>query len=128
MWEKSKMILVTNNERVYEKYKDEITVDFAESYEQVLIKSRDLIYSGSELLSHPQATSLKPNQIPFRSILLYEEKTDEHTKSIMLIEKCIESYRQWQEIAETPGRYAVDIEEDYRTIDLSVIDNMMQRL
>ena len=59
MWEIEKAILVTNNDRVLEKYKDTVKVIFAGSYEEVLIKVRDLVYDRYILLTHPQASSLK---------------------------------------------------------------------
>lgn len=127
MWDTNKMILVTNNNRVFEKYKDQVKVILKDSYEKVLIKSRDLVYTGHSLLTHPQASSLKPNQTPYRSVLLYTEVSDDEMKSILLIEKCIENYKQWQKIAKTPVHYPVSVEDDFKTIDLSVIDNIMQR-
>ena len=44
MWELEKAILVTNNDRVYEKYKDQMKVILLDGYEDVLIKVRDLVY------------------------------------------------------------------------------------
>ena len=38
MWELEKAILVTNNDRVYEKYKDQMKVILLDGYEDVLIK------------------------------------------------------------------------------------------
>ena len=73
MWEIEKAILITNNERVYEKYKDTLTVIFEESYEQVLIRTRDMVYDRHILLTHPQASSLKPNQTPYRSVIVYPQ-------------------------------------------------------
>lgn len=69
MWDTNKMILVTNNNRVFEKYKDQVKVILKDSYEKVLIKSRDLVYTGHSLLTHPQATSLKPNALSLCSSL-----------------------------------------------------------
>ena len=46
MWELEKAILVTNNDRVYEKYKDQMKVIFLDGYEDVLIKVRDLVYDS----------------------------------------------------------------------------------
>ena len=46
----------------------------------------------------------------------------------MLNEKCIETYEQWQEIAPTPDHYQKNVEGDFKTIDLSVIENIVPRL
>lgn len=128
MWEIEKATLITNNERVYEKYKDTLTVIFEESYEQVLIRTRDMVYDRHILLTHPQASSLKPNQTPYRSVIVYPQGTDNNTDAILLIEKCLETYRRWQEIAPTPEKYDDKVAYDFQTIDLSVIDNIIPRI
>ena len=56
MWDKDKAILITNNDRVYEKYKDSMKVFLLDSYEEVLIKVRDYVYDRHLLLTHPQAS------------------------------------------------------------------------
>ena len=128
MWKLEDTILVTNNDRVYEKYKDITNVILVESYEAVLIKVRDLVYDRHVLLTHPQASSLKPNQTPYRSVAVYPRGDEDNTKDIMLIEKCIETYRQWQDIAPTPTNYEERVANDFKTIDLSVVDNFMPRI
>lgn len=128
MWNMEKATLVTNNDRVYKKYKDDMEVILLDSYRDVLIKVRDLVYDRHILLTHPQASSLKPNQTPFRSVMVYPKGSEDNMKDIMLIEKCIETYDQWQEIAATPDHYQKSVEEDFKTIDLSVIENIVPRL
>lgn len=128
MWNLKKVTLVTNNDRVYRKYKDDMEVVLLGSYRDVLIKVRDLVYDRHILLTHPQASSLKPNQTPFRSVMVYPKGEEDNTKDIMLIEKCIETFEQWQEIAPTPDHYQKSVEEDFKTIDLSVIENIVPRL
>ena len=58
MWKKELTTLVTNNDRVYEKYKDGCNVILMVNYEAVMIKVRDLVYDRHILLTHPQASSL----------------------------------------------------------------------
>lgn len=128
MWYKEKSILITNNDRVYEKYKNQLTCILLEKYEEVLIKVRDLVYDKHVLLTHPQASSLKPNQTPFRSVIVYPKGAEDNTKDILLIEKCIEVFNQWQNIAKSPSSYEKKVENDFKTIDLSVIENIMPRL
>lgn len=71
MWNMEKVTLVTNNDRVYEKYREDMEVLLLDSYRDVLLKVRDLVYDRHILLTHPQASSLKPNQTPYRSIMVY---------------------------------------------------------
>lgn len=128
MWELEKAILITNNDRVYEKYKDNLTVILLDTYEEVLLRTRDMVYDRHVLLTHPQASSLKPNQTPYRSIVVYPKGEEDNTKDIMLIENCMETYRQWQELAKTPDSYQEKVAEDFKTIDLSVIDNIIPKI
>lgn len=128
MWKREEAILVTNNDRVYEKYKNITNVILMDSYEAVLIKVRDLVYDRHLLLTHPQASSLKPNQTLYRSIAVYPKGKEDNMKDIMLIEKCLEVYYQWQEIAPSPKCYAPKVDNDFKTIDLSVVDEFMPRI
>ena len=128
MWEIEKAVLITNNPRVYEKYRDNLRVLSEDSYEQVLIRTRDMVYDRHVLLTHPQASSLKPNQTPYRSVIVYPQGSNDNTDDILLIEKCLETYRRWQEIAPTPEHYDDRVTYDFQTIDLSVIDNIIPRI
>lgn len=128
MYNLDQCIFVTNNDRVAAKFENSAKeILFLEDYRDVLIKARDLIYEGCKLLTHPQASSLKPNQTPYRSILLYGEKQKLDSESVMLIEKAIENYDKWQDIRKTPV-YDPKIANDYKTIDLSVIENIIPKL
>lgn len=128
MWELAKATIVTNNNRVYDKYKDTLEVILVDSYEEVLLKVRDLVYDKHVLLTHPQASSLKPNQQIFRSVVVYPKGDDDNINDILRIEKCMEVFYQWQEIRPAPEHYAEKVEDDFRTIDLSVIDNIIPRI
>ena len=87
MWELEKATLITNNDRVYEKYKNDLEVILLKTYEEVLLKTRDLVYDRHVLLTHPQASSLKPNQTPYRSVVVYPKGEEDNMKDIMMIEK-----------------------------------------
>lgn len=128
MWEIEKAILITNNDRVYAKYKDELKVILLDTYEEVLIKVRDMVYDRHLLLTHPQASSLKPNQTPYRSVAVYPKGKEDNMKDILLIEKCLQVYYEWQEIAPSPEKYDARVANDFKTIDLSVVDNIIPRL
>ena len=136
---KEKDYIITNNFKSKQDYQTIMILIFSiliivylyftlDSYEDVLIKTRDMVYNRHILLTHPQASSLKPNQTPYRSVVVYPKGEEDNMKDIMLIEKCIETYRQWQEIAPTPKNYAEKVANDFKTIDLSVIENIIPRI
>lgn len=128
MYRLDKCTLVTNNDRVYLKYRDEIKCILLDNYEDVLIKVRDMIYDRHILLTHPQASSLKPNQTPYRSIIVYPKNNEDNMNDVLLIEKCLEVFKAWQNISVTPQNYENKVSEDFKTIDLSVIENIIPRI
>ena len=122
-------LIVTNNPLVRDCLSDWYTIDYHDiSFREILVKVRDLVYDRHILLTHPQASSLKPNQTPYRSIAVYPKGNEDNMKDIMLIEKCLEVYYQWQEIAPSPKSYAPKVDNDFKTIDLSVVDGFMPRI
>ena len=128
MWDIDKAILITNNDKVIVKFGDTIKCIMCKNYEDVMIKTRDMVYTGHKLLTHPQASSLKPNQTLYRSIIIYPKEGEDNTEDIMLIEKCVEIFRQWQDIAGSPDSYPENVADDFKTIDLSVIENVIPRI
>jgi len=92
-----------------------------------ILKTRDLIHTNHKLLTHPQASSLKPNQTPYRTILLYNETGKSDAGDIRLIEEAIEAFNKWTAIKKVP-KYDEKIAYDYKTIDLSMIENVIPKL
>lgn len=128
MFDLEKCILVTNNDRAAEKWGGSVSEVFLlDSYEDVLIKTRDLIHTNHKLLTHPQASSLKPNQTPYRTILLYKEGGKDNVGDICLIENAMETFEKWNAIKKVP-EYDEKIANDYKTIDLSMIENVIPKL
>lgn len=128
MFDLEKCILVTNNDRAAQKYEGKLQEIFLlTTYEEVLIKARDLIHTRHKLLTHPQASSLKPNQTPYRTILLYSEGDGNNANDIHLIEEALEAFEKWNAIKKVP-HYDDKIAYDYKTIDLSMIENVIARL
>ncbi len=40
------------------------------AYRDVLVKARDMVYAGYTLYTHPLSGSIKPNETPYRSVVL----------------------------------------------------------
>lgn len=130
-------IIVTNNDKVYKKHGNVKEVLFLEdgSYLDVLEKSRDLIHRGAKLLSHPMAGSMKPNQTPYRSVLLEREVPGKISvrqpvppldmESLRLIESSIEAAKKFLSIKKTP-QWPSKIKEDFKTVDMSIIDSAIR--
>ena len=119
-------IIITNNSKVYNKYKDLYSVIYLEDgyYTDVLYKTRDLIHGGCRLLTHPMAGSLKPNQTPYKSVIVTRaEKTD--YESIMLIENSLDAALKFLKFKKTP-EWNEKILNDFKTVDLSLIENVVK--
>lgn len=128
MFDLGKCILVTNNDRAAQKWGDKVEEVFLlDTYEEVLLKARDLIHTNHKLLTHPQASSLKPNQTPYRTILLYDEGDKGGSGDVCLIEEAIEAFNKWNAIKKVP-KYDEKIAYDYKTIDMSMIENVIPKL
>ena len=128
MFDLGKCILVTNNDRAAEKWGENVEqVVMVETYEEVLLKTRDLIHTNHKLLTHPLASSLILNDPPYRTILLYSETGKSDAGDIRLIEEAIEAFNKWTAIKKVP-KYDEKIAYDYKTIDLSMIENVIPKL
>ena len=117
-------LLVTNNQLCFQKYKKTIRVDFLEegSYLDVLIKVRNYVQSGYRLETHPLAGSIKPNQTPYRTVLLSDGPLDEkeQTEHELMIEDAVLMTRQFLLKKPLP-LWAEDILDDFRLVDLDLI-------
>lgn len=95
--------IITNNSKVYNKYKDSYQVVYLVegSYTDVLYSTRDFVHQGYKLLTHPMAGSLKPNQTPYKTVIAQRsEKTD--FESVELIESSLEAALKFLRFKKTP--------------------------
>lgn len=116
-------LIITNNIRVKETYGEQFTVLFLHvTYLEVLIAVRDHVHEGFRLLTHPLAGSMKPNQTPYRSILL-EKGAGLDCRSVELIENCILTAEKFQRNRPTPD-WNEKCLRDFRTVDLSFLKHI----
>lgn len=118
--------IITNNSKVYNKYKDSYQVVYLEegSYTDVLYRTRDFVHQGYKLLTHPMAGSLKPNQTPYKTVIAQRsEKTD--FESVELIESSLEAALKFLRFKKTP-KWNEKILNDFKTVDLSFIENVVK--
>lgn len=120
------MLIVTNNPLVKENISDR-DISFEEmTYIEILEECRNLIHSGYELLSHPLYGSVKPNETPYRSIIMKKgENLD--TNSVILIEEAINTATKFQGNKVTPN-WTENVLDDFRVIDFDIFSNTLQRI
>lgn len=124
-----KSILITNNEFVYEKYKDSIETIYDKDYEylEILKMTRDKVHLGHKLLTHPLSGSVKPNETPYKSIIISKEQNGLDEKGLKIVEDSIESAVKFLNNKQTPD-WSEKILNDFRTIDLSLIAPVMEKI
>lgn len=124
-------IIVTNNIKCRDKYQERLKVDYLEqgSYIDVLIRVRDYIHKGYRLETHPMAGSLKPNQIPYKTIIISDNEVErqEFYQFEMVIENSIESCTKFMKDRATPD-WPEDIREDFKDVDLSLIEGAVNKI
>ncbi|MBS3872320.1 MAG: GrdX family protein [Firmicutes bacterium] len=87
----------------------------------VLETVRDYVHLGHHLLTHPFAGSVKPNENPFRSIVITYQAFGVDYQSVQLVEGCLSVARRM--LAERPLRdYSPSVLCDLASIDKSLCD------
>lgn len=122
-------IIITNNSLVFEKYNGKIeTVYLSEhSYLETMECVRGMVHVGHKLLTHPLSGSLKPNETAFKSIVVSKDKEDLDFNGISIIEEGVASAKKFISGKPTP-KYIQRILDDFRLIDLSLIENAINRM
>lgn len=125
------LLLVTNNGKALERYgaHSEIDVDYLEerSFLDVLIRVRDLVHEGWHLMSHPQASNLKPNQSPYKTVLLSNgREIQPFAQDVEMIESSIEAFYKFTK-GMAPPKWPERACRDFQTIDLAVVESAMER-
>lgn len=116
-------ILLTNNPLVQARYPEATLL--ACDYLGVLVKVRDMIHQGHELLSHPLSGSVKPNETPYKSVLVSAESGLLHSPSLLIIEQAIGMTEHFQKNKQR--RIHEDrLQDDYMQVDLSLIESALK--
>ena len=110
-------ILVTNNPLVHTQYQDDFRVVFLDTdLIGILTHIRDKIHNGHQLLTHPLSGSIKPNESPYKSVLLSEATKETDMQSVTIIEESIITAKKFPQKA-IPEEHL----KDMQTVDLSLI-------
>lgn len=122
-------MIITNNPCVRDKYENSYRVQYIEgTYRDVLIAVRDNVHIGHALYTHPLMGSLKPNETPYRSVIISDEvRSDPGAESILVIEEAIRVYDHFAGMMRPDrGEHASErIKRDFRNIDLSLLESAL---
>lgn len=120
------MLILTNNPLVNENTSNRNIVFKELTYLQILEECRNMIHSGYELLSHPLYGSVKPNETPYRSIIL-KKGNNLDINSVTLIEDAILTATKFQGNKVTPN-WPDRVMDDFKVIDFDIFSNTLQRI
>lgn len=121
---KEDYIIVTNNPMVYEKYEKRRQLLYIEtSYEGLLCQVRNRVHGGHALLSHPLSGSVKPNETPYKSIMISAKPGRVSQDSLRMIEAAIEACKKFAFRTET---YDEAVHRDFQWVDLNLIESGME--
>ncbi|MDR2908499.1 MAG: GrdX family protein [Oscillospiraceae bacterium] len=116
--------IITNNPMVMEKYPC-VTTLLDTSVEGVFRAARDEIHLGAALVNHPLSGSVKPNESPYKSLVLAGGGGPVDFASLRLIEGAKEVL---DKLPPKNRRYSKETLEDFMVIDLDLLNSAVSAL
>ena len=118
---KQEVLIVTNNPLVKEKIEENYNIDFVDGgILDVMEKLRDMIHTGSVLLTHPLSGSIKPGQTPYKSVMIHTVKGNVDADSLLMIEDAIANCKKFVKRAD---EFREGTDDDKRFIDYTLISS-----
>lgn len=118
-------IILTNNPLSKKTFEDRYEVEYKETEVfDIMCMVRNRIHEGHRLLTHPLMSSVKPNETPYRTILISKEKGKLDFDSLAIIEDSINTTQKFLNMAKTP-KWTQSILEDFELIDMDLIKNAL---
>ncbi|QOR34315.1 GrdX family protein [Clostridium sp. 'deep sea'] len=93
----------------------------------VLNTARDYIHLGHKLLTHPLVGSVKPNETPYKSVIVCKEITGLDHESLSVIEGSLKVAKKMLEERPLP-EWNERIKQDFQVIDQSLLDSALKSL
>lgn len=110
-------LVLTNNDDVWRKFPTATRVDGDAL--AVIRRARDLIHLGHRLLAHPLMGSVKPNQNPYKTIILAAERGELDLESLRLIEATVATYEKFLRDRPLPAW------DEQRLADFRLVDRLL---
>ena len=114
------VVIITNNPTVCEKY--EHVLYYEAPVEEILIKVRDMVHNGYELISHPLPASLRMMFSPYRSIIVGKKLEKIDPFSVEVIEDSLIKYRNHMDFR----RIDTVNKDDYKLVDQLLLESSLQ--
>ena len=114
-----KNVIITNNPVVAERYDNVLFLDG--SVEEILIKVRDLVHEGYDLISHPLPASLRMMFSPVRSVIIGRKLKIMDVFCAEIIENSIIKYKNHMDFRKTDTVNG----DDYKTLDQLLLQSAL---
>lgn len=121
-----KEIIITNNIAVKEEFEKTCAALYREeSLQSLFERIRDYVHKGHLLLSHPLSGSVKPNENPFKSVLMSSKpQKSVDVQSLNIIEQSITAARKFAQIN---LNLTPQVIKDFQTVDLALIKSALNK-
>lgn len=125
----NEILIITNNPMV-QNIKGYEVCWVEGSSQAVYYKVLNFVGLGHKLLSHPLAGSIKPNQNPYRSIVVSKQKGQISEEDLKIISQCLEKV-ETMSLETTRSDLKVNHAEDFQLVDkellLNALDSLLER-
>lgn len=114
-----KLCVVTNNPLAARALPKSYQVDYQDlGYRQILVKVRDLVYAGHRLYTHPLSGSVKPNETPYKSVVVSRRPEKMDPEESAIISASIETFDKF-----TPrkGELSQQVLKDFQLVDYALL-------
>ncbi len=116
--------ILTNNPAVLSLY-GAVAQGVTGGVADVFAAVRDAVHLGAALISHPLAGSVKPNENPYRSVMLSTRRGQVDADSLRIIEDAIVTLRK---LPVRQRHFTERVLDDFAAIDLDLMRSAMQAL
>lgn len=122
---RNRVIVVTNNSSVGLLEQDLFVEG---TLLDVLKSSRDLVHQGHLLISHPLVSSVKPNETPYKSVVLTKRSGGQvDFQSLSIIEASLQTAKRMLNERPLPP-YSERVLEDFQFIDRDLLETALTSL
>jgi len=113
-------LIITNNPLVERCLGAYYTVKLHEdcTYRDILIKVRDLVYASHTLYTHPLSGSVKPNETPYKSVVVSKVPHAFSAEEAEIIAYCIETFDKFKPRGIT---LTDSVKRDFQLIDYTLV-------
>ena len=117
-------LILTNNPLVARCMSDRFTVRLEEdmTYRDILVLARDMVYEGHTLYTHPLSGSVKPNETPYKSVVVSKVPHTFSPEQAEIMGNAIVAFDKF-----TPRKVVLTdkIREDFQLIDYTLLSGAL---